>query len=330
MTMMNYYQYRGMLGELAAIEGLLSFGMSVNSLTGSDFGWDLHAQLPEGHAFAEGSPIVEDLDQKTKSWQLSGRSAHFQIKAVSEAATLALPVDTLERWIAGSKFGSPTFLLVHEYGLDTERKQAWLLTPFGLAASLSRGVRGAKTHSLKYSDPEFSIPFITTGPGRNALWARLDLWTRVPALMSNAETLIPLPGDYHRGGWRKPSLVEHVSDIPNTMDYDHRVIKLLAELTYSYLTCFEPQNIGDHGRTGEVVRRLAQNYSNETSSWSDKEPVNVWIVNTTREKSAAEYANLLIPPGCFTASLTKEHALQDLEALARRLGFHAPHFEDRL
>lgn len=326
---MNYFQLRGALGELKTLESLLSFGMSVNSLAGSDFGWDLHAQLPDTHDFAETAPEPGFNLQDELSWPMSARSAHFQIKSLNVGAKLSIPVSKIRSWIAGSKIGTPTFLVVNNYDQTTaDPVSSHLITPFGLSKSLSRGQSGAYSHTVAYSNPKFSSNFVTVGKPRKDLWARIDLWTTAPTFMFYAEDRIPLPGSYVRGHGRASGTSPHPHATGSITDFDFKVVDLLADLAHSFITCFEASALTDERRLREIVQQLADVYAKDNAAWFSDSSANEWITERIGGIKSSHGSDLPIPPGCFTSSATRDEAMEDLQALIVRLRSHAPHWQD--
>lgn len=97
-------QVKGDIGEMEVIIMLIRHGMVINSLTQSDAGWDLHAQLPL-------FPMTEaETRDPKKSWGMSGRTCHIQVK---NAQRPALAMRTVRGWVSGvSTGGPPTFLFI--------------------------------------------------------------------------------------------------------------------------------------------------------------------------------------------------------------------------
>ena len=328
MVSMNYFQLRGALGELQTLESLLGFGMSVNSLTGSDFGFDLHAQLPDTQEFAEASPAPDLSHDADFSWPMSARTVHIQVKTLNAGAKLQLPVSTIRAWIAGSRVGTPTFLVINSRDKKTgEPISSRLVSPFGLSGSFATGKPEASSHTLKYDDPRFSSAFLTSGTARKDVWARIDLWSAAPAIMASAEDLVPLPGDYIRGAGSAPWRANNLLSKDPRIDYDLRVVKLIADLAHSYLTCFEPNTLADISKIDKTVHELAQTYDDGTTSWYLNENASKWIQDEVKIISSAGGSKLRIPPGSFTASTDRATALAELHSLVQRISSHAPHWQ---
>ncbi|MEU7905335.1 hypothetical protein [Actinoplanes sp. NPDC049118] len=98
-------QYLGDLGEAEVYAEFLHLGASINYLTQSDSGWDLHLHLPSD------SIDVEDASD-LRAWDLSGRVAHVQVKKQTSTKSPGLKVSAVHGWITGTRSGVPTFLFV--------------------------------------------------------------------------------------------------------------------------------------------------------------------------------------------------------------------------
>lgn len=97
--------YTGDIGELEVLRELLVMGASVNTLTSSDYGWDLHVQ-----------PALEPMNanqvQDDGSWEMSGRTAHIQVKNMTSSQNPSVKGSTLRGWDYGSTVGAPTMVVV--------------------------------------------------------------------------------------------------------------------------------------------------------------------------------------------------------------------------
>lgn len=91
----------GDLAELHVTELMLEHGMAINALTASDTGWDLHCHV------AEEFIIDASKSPGTLQWNLSGRTAHFQVKGGGPGK---LKPGTVRSWLTGSASGPPTFM----------------------------------------------------------------------------------------------------------------------------------------------------------------------------------------------------------------------------
>lgn len=166
--------YNGDMGEIEVLRKLLKMGASVNSLTGSDYGLDLHIQVPL-------RPMsIGDLPEQ---WSLSGRTAYVQVKNMTSGQSASVPPSRVRGWITGSKVGAPVFVVVIRNG------KTWdLYSPKDLQrlldnwqekneAKCKKGKLAAKTITLtsayarKYNSAAF--------PGL------LHLWTSYPQVLLN-------------------------------------------------------------------------------------------------------------------------------------------------
>lgn len=86
----------GAKAEAGALQALLSSGASINDLTKSDYGWDLHLQLPYHHA-----DVIA-----AQEWSLGGCIVHVQVKSTSSSP---VRLDTQLMW---NRALVPTFLIV--------------------------------------------------------------------------------------------------------------------------------------------------------------------------------------------------------------------------
>lgn len=166
--------YNGDIGEVEVLRELLGMGLSVNSLTGSDYGLDLNLQVPL-------RPMaIGDLPEE---WSLSGRTAYVQVKNMTSGQSASVPPSRVRGWISGSKIGAPVFVVVIRNG------KTWdLYTPNDLQRLLDNwqeknelkcknGKKAAKTISLtnRYARKYNSAAF----PGL------LHLWTSHPQVLIN-------------------------------------------------------------------------------------------------------------------------------------------------
>lgn len=159
--------YIGNVGEFKVALKFLEMGCSVNSLTNSDYGLDLHIQTPERVTVAK--------DQK-KSWPMSGRTAHIQVKHSTSNDDHSIKIATLRSWVTGSRTGVPTFLVC------LFEEQARFATPWHFVAKLKEwdaaAVKSASKSFGKNSTlvlNEGTFPYL------------LQLWTKYPGLMLRAK-----------------------------------------------------------------------------------------------------------------------------------------------
>lgn len=96
-------KHNGDIGEAEVLKNFLLMGATVNSLTGSDYGLDLHVQLPLR---------PQKYGQLEKSWFLSGRVAHAQVKNMTSGQDPSVSVGRIRGWIAGAEVGTPTFVVI--------------------------------------------------------------------------------------------------------------------------------------------------------------------------------------------------------------------------
>lgn len=85
---------------------MIEHGFAVNALTATDTGWDLHCHIPE-------ELILSASTAGRKSWRLSGKTAHIQVKS---AATDSLAIGTVRGWLTGTASGVPTLMFGHHRG----------------------------------------------------------------------------------------------------------------------------------------------------------------------------------------------------------------------
>lgn len=121
MAMRLRSKHDGDIGEANVLKDFLLMGAAVNSLTGSDYGLDLHIQVPQ-------RPQV--YGRPTKKWPLSGRVAHAQVKNMTSGQDPSPPVGRVRGWIAGAQAGAPTFVVI----LKGERRL--FLSPREIRAAL--------------------------------------------------------------------------------------------------------------------------------------------------------------------------------------------------
>lgn len=115
-------QFSGDLAEVQVFAHLLQTGAAINSLTGSDTGWDLHLHIPD---------TIVDVGS-SKAWTLSGHTAHIQVKFRSKPHSIRVSIDTVKGWVSASRQGTPTFVFL----LDEEERLHYI-TPCDLNALLN-------------------------------------------------------------------------------------------------------------------------------------------------------------------------------------------------
>lgn len=88
------------MNELLCAIAMIEHGIGVNALTASDSGWDLHCHVPD-------ALIIDASMAGRRSWDLSGRTAHIQVKS---STSDMLTVGTVRGWLTGTAAGVPTFI----------------------------------------------------------------------------------------------------------------------------------------------------------------------------------------------------------------------------
>jgi hypothetical protein len=126
---------RGDINELSCAMSMIEHGIAVNALTASDTGWDLHCHIPEGL-------IVNASAAGRNSWQLSGKTAHIQVKS---AATDRLTIGTVRGWLTGTASGMPTLMFGRYRGRQV------FSTPNDLEAWLTSADRKINSEGAQHS-----------------------------------------------------------------------------------------------------------------------------------------------------------------------------------
>ncbi|MBT2533275.1 hypothetical protein J7E83_14330 [Arthrobacter sp. ISL-48] len=98
-------KYLGDVGETQVLRELLDTGASINSLTASDYGWDLHVQLPEEVLDAA---MISRFGPKD-TWKLSGHVVHVQVKNQTSGSDPSVRMGTLRGWLEAV---IPTFVII--------------------------------------------------------------------------------------------------------------------------------------------------------------------------------------------------------------------------
>jgi hypothetical protein len=154
----------GDLGELDVIRKFFEIGAAVNSLAQSDYGWDAHVHTPsEAHT----------MGQLPSSWDMSGLTAHVQIKNSMSGSTADVKVGTLRGWVAGSQVGTPTFFFLVYKGVPR------YASPKGLRKYLT----DADADGLKDTDEKPFGKRMTIEADFNTFGSLLRLWTRYPRVL---------------------------------------------------------------------------------------------------------------------------------------------------
>lgn len=102
---------QGKLGELRVAEAFLKSGCVVNLLSFMDVGLDLLVQLPKG-------PKPPGPEEKT--WPMSGRTAHIQVKSTRTDKLPAISTETAHAWRVGALAGTPTLVVAVVVEPDTD------------------------------------------------------------------------------------------------------------------------------------------------------------------------------------------------------------------
>lgn len=155
--------YIGNVGELKAALKFLEMGCSVNSLTASDYGLDLHVQLPER--------VILAKDQK-QPWAMSGRTAQVQVKHSTDDNDHTIKIPTLRSWVTGSRTGIPTFLVC------LFEEQSRYATPWHFVDKLKEADSDVTQKASKSFGKSSTLPL-----NEATFPYLLQLWTKYPGLM---------------------------------------------------------------------------------------------------------------------------------------------------
>lgn len=174
-------QYSGALGEVQAVAELLHTGSAINGLTASDSGWDLHLHVPE-------LPLdLKKRPRSVKSWELSGRTAHVQVKRTEDEKLPSLDPGVVRGWLTGTRAGTPTFVVVVH---DPPGRAPAKLT-YADPSSLSAWLRHVEQRSPLPKRPRLREKELTKFE-HAAFAAELQLWARYPnALLAGMRRLDP-------------------------------------------------------------------------------------------------------------------------------------------
>jgi hypothetical protein len=169
-------QYLGHVGETEVLRQLLDIGASINSLSASDFGWDLHVHLPEK------AMVIGDLTEKSDglekvaladltTWEMSGYTANIQVKKQTSDWIPEVSVGTLRGWLTGSRVGVPTFVVI------VKGERLTYLSPHALLGLQHEAAQ-------QYLDDEDKIE-LSDGVevSKSQLSLLLYIWTRHPQIM---------------------------------------------------------------------------------------------------------------------------------------------------
>jgi hypothetical protein len=161
----------GDLYELRVTQLLIEHGLAINSLTGSDTGWDLHCHVPDG-LYRRAS------EAGRASWLLSGRSAHVQVKSAPRGR---LRLGTVRGWTTGAASGVPTFFF------SRLRDKPVFSSPADLAEWLSHASNNADDdddhrYTLRGTATALQKPLTTHFYSEARFPSVLQLWVRFPQL----------------------------------------------------------------------------------------------------------------------------------------------------
>lgn len=159
-------------GEFLTAAMLLATGASINSLTSSDYGWDLHLQLPEVPLAA-----MDEEFAKTDKWELSNRIVHVQVKGMSSNRFPTIALGAARSWVNGSYAIAPTFVVIRK------RDGTFLMSS---PADIREWLRSYSQDTNK------ARRSLSTCPRRPVdernMTAVLDLWSLYPAVMMAVES----------------------------------------------------------------------------------------------------------------------------------------------
>lgn len=167
MATMNKGLRNGHVGEANVFLKLCEWGCSANYLTQSDFGLDIHVQIP---LLSVRDPLfLVDGDKPTKDgWELDNKFAHLQVKFREDGIWYPDEKDQehIAGWVSASESGIPTFVAL----VQEDRTTAYA------DASTMKAYQNGEIHS--FSVPEM-LPFIG-----NEFLLNAYLWGTYPILMS--------------------------------------------------------------------------------------------------------------------------------------------------
>lgn len=167
MPKMTKGQRNGHVGEARVFLKLCEWGCSANYLTQSDFGLDIHVQIPKSSSGFQDF-FSPDNGPATDKWLLDGKFIHLQVKYRSGGRWTprsAHDKDQISQWVSSSESGIPTFLVV----VDKKR------IAYADAAVLNNYIEGkAKSFSRSNLTPFEGVDFLLNA----------HLWTYYPLLMS--------------------------------------------------------------------------------------------------------------------------------------------------
>lgn len=176
----TFSQLRGYIGESYVQYRLCKAGCSVNSLVASDFGIDLHVQLPDlGNDWVVAEAI---RDKKRGIWSMLPEFVHIQVKFKGEGAVL-VPSNEVQEWVATSRTGLPTFLfLVKE--AENGNEEVRYFDPSQMRSMLN-GIDSEESIRFEYEDGSVFDD--------NLILVEMLLFARYPLLM---QSFSATPADY--------------------------------------------------------------------------------------------------------------------------------------
>lgn len=293
--------YSGDVGEVEVLKELLLLGAAVNGLTASDYGWDLHVHAPSD---------VMDLDESIaplpRTWGLSGRTAHVQVKRSAKNSPPRVSVGTARGWLTGTRAGTPTFLLLVSGGrTKSSEPQVRYATPNDISSWLQTA---EKKHGSRVDSGTYTFGSRQAKPfDRRRFAAELQLWTRYPNVMLHPD----LPDIV-------PFLISSTVDLTPSVVLD--VIRgfALGYCAHFQLPIFEDIN---------TETRDAINAFTNLAQIPEEQPDNTFIelyqyIDATVMKADSKRAPAGgIPLGAYTVSTDKKEALADaLECICWLLG----------
>lgn len=185
MAIRKRLKHSGDIGEVDTLKEFLLMGAVVNSLTGSDYGLDLHIQVPLR---------PQEYNKLGNSWSLSGRVAHAQVKNMTSGQDPSPAVERVRGWIAGAEVGVPTFLIIlkgdrKRFASPRDLKATLAAWEEAHAENLSKDARRTET-----DETEPKTPKTVTLPEKNTHAFRpqtfpwlLHLWTSYPGVMMKSD-----------------------------------------------------------------------------------------------------------------------------------------------
>lgn len=192
---------RGDINELSCAISMIEHGFAVNALTATDTGWDLHCHIPD-------DLILSASAAGRNSWQLSGKTAHIQVKS---AATDSLSIGTVRGWLTGTASGVPTLMFGHYRGRQVfsapNDLEAWL-------ASADRKVNSDDVkHKYTYAGraTEKQTPLSFHQYVEERFPSVIQLWTEYPQIALDFPDLTTWMNHEDRAPDPRPRLVENLA-----------------------------------------------------------------------------------------------------------------------